>query len=147
TRLIGALAERGFIYDLADRRTMPAFRMPASPIGDQFMRRAYVGGPFEILRRLALRHWPGCRRRLDYLQQYNEAFIELVLGFYGASIFLDSSKDPVRIAYLAGISSLRLLVVHLIRDGRGVANSARKNVGMPAREAAIEWRDTHLEIE
>src|SRR5437867_1823222 len=147
TRLIAALATRGFIYDLSDRRTMPAFRMPASPIADRFMRRPYGGATFELLRSLLFRSWPGCSRRLEHLRRYNEAFIDLVLQFYGASVFLDSSKDPVRISYLARIPSLQLYVLHLIRDGRGVANSTRKHLGMSIHEASVEWRETHREIE
>jgi hypothetical protein len=146
-RLIGVLGERGFVYDLSDWRTMPAFRMPGFQVADRFMRRAYGNWAFELLRALVLRFWPGCSRHLEYLRRYNEAFIDLVLQFYGASIFLDSSKDAVRIKYLAEIRSLQLYVVHLVRDGRGVVNSTRKNLGMSAREASLEWRDTHLEIE
>jgi hypothetical protein len=147
TRLIGELAERGFVYDLSDRQTMPAFRMPGSPIADRFMGRAYGGPAFELLRSLVLRGWPSCSRRLEYLRRYNETFIDLVLRVHGASIFLDSSKDPVRIKYLAGIPSLQLYVLHLVRDGRGVANSTRKNLGLSIHDASIEWRDTHLEID
>ncbi|MDO8480152.1 MAG: sulfotransferase [Candidatus Rokubacteria bacterium] len=145
--LIAALKERGFVYDLSDRHTMPAFRMPESPIADRFMRRAYGSPAFEFLRSLVLHCWPGSMRRLEYLRRYNQTFIELVLQFNSASVFLDSSKDPIRIKYLADIPSLQLQVVHLVRDGRGVVNSARKNLGMPAHEASVEWRETHLEIE
>lgn len=146
-RLIDALKERGFVFDLSDDQSVPAFRMPGSAIGDRFMRMAYGRRAFETLRSLVLGSWPGYSRRLDYLRRYNETFMQLVVQFYGASLFLDSSKDPVRIRYLARIPSLQLYVVHLVRDGRGVVNSARKNLGMPAREASIEWRETHLEIE
>src|SRR5437868_424026 len=76
--LIDGLAERGFVYDLSDRQTMPAFRMRTSPIADRFMRRADKGSAFELLRDLFLRWWPGCSRRLEYLRRYNETFIELV---------------------------------------------------------------------
>ena len=145
--LISQLAANGFVYDLSDRRTMPEFRMPESPVADRFMRRGYGKPAFELLRDLVLRGWPGCANRLQYLRRYNEVFIDLVVRFYGASVFLDSSKDPVRIRYLAEIPSLRLSVVHLVRDGRGVVNSARKNQGMSTREAALEWRETHAEIE
>jgi Sulfotransferase family len=146
-RLTGTLAEHGFVYDLSDRQTMPTFRMLGSPIADRFMRRAYGSLAFELLRNVVLHSWPGCSRRLEYLRRYNETFMDLILQFYGASIFVDSSKDPVRIRYLADIPSLQLYVVHLVRDGRGVVNSARKNLGMSAPEASIEWRETHLEIE
>src|SRR6266446_2263651 len=146
-RLIDALKERGFVFDLSDGQSVPAFRMPGSAIGDRFMRMAYRNRALETLRSLVLGSWPRYSQRLDYLRRYNETFIQLVLQFYGASLFLDSSKDPVRIRYLAGIPSVQLHVVHLIRDGRGVVNSARQNAGLSAREASIEWRETHLEIE
>src|SRR5262249_10508836 len=120
TWLIGALAERGFVYDLSDRRTMPAFRVPGAPVADRVMRRAYGGPALERLRDVILRSWPGCPGRLDYLRGYTETFIDLVLRHYRASIFVDSSKDPVRIKYLSGIPSLDLRVVHLVRDGRAV---------------------------
>jgi hypothetical protein len=99
------------------------------------------------VRDLALRFWPNCSRRLEYSRRYTETFIDLVLEMYASSIFLDSSKDPVRIKYLASIPCVQLQVVHLIRDGRGVVNSTRKNLGWPAREASIDWRKTQLEIE
>jgi len=146
-RLIGVLAGRGFIYDLSDLKTTPAFRMPGSPLIDRFMRRAYGGAAFERFRDAVLRYAPGSARRLAYLRRYNASFIDLVLQITNASIFLDSSKDPVRVKYLANIPSLELRVVHLIRDGRGVVNSARKNAGMSVRDASIEWLHTHLEIE
>src|SRR5207247_1388294 len=118
-----------------------------SSVGDRFMRSSYRSPGFELLRDLVLHYWSGCSSRLEYLRRYNETFIELVLRAFNASIFLDSSKDPARIKYLATIPSLQLRVVHLTRDGRGVVNSARKNLGMSARDASIEWRRTHLEIE
>lgn len=147
TRLIEVLNERGFVYDLSDRRTMPAFRMPDSPVGDRLLRRVFGGRGCELMRDGGLRFWPGCSRRLDYLRRYTETFVDVVLQMYGASIFLDSSKDPVRIRHLAGIPSLEVSIIHLIRDGRGVVNSARKNLGLPAAQASVEWRETHLEIE
>src|SRR5437016_1159251 len=60
TQLIAALHRRGFVYDLSDRETMPAFRMPGSRVGDRFLRGAYGAPAFELLRNLVLRIWPGC---------------------------------------------------------------------------------------
>lgn len=147
TKLTAELKRRGFVYDLSDRRTMPAFFMPGSNVGDRFMRCAYGSAGFERVRDAVLSVWPGCKERVAHVRRYTEAFIELVLQANGARVFVDSSKDPVRIKYLAGIPSLSLKVVHLIRDGRGVTNSAKKNMQFTAELAATEWRDTHLEIE
>jgi len=147
THLIAALNERGFVYDLSDRETMPTFRMPESGVGDRVLRAAYGDPALELLRDLVLRIWPGCSRRLEHLRRYTETFVDLVLEMYGSTIFVDSSKDPVRVRYLAGIPSVQLRVVHLVRDGRGVVNSARKHLGMSAHQASVEWRETHREIE
>jgi hypothetical protein len=81
------------------------------------------------------------------LSAYNLAFIEEVLRLLGGRVFVDSSKDGIRIKYLARIPGLDVRVLQLVRDGRAVVNSARKNAKEPAGRAAAEWRDQHLEIE
>jgi hypothetical protein len=146
-KLIAAMAGRGFRYDLADRRTMPAFRAPADPLADLVLRRPYSSWAYEAGRDLALAAWPALRRELRRLLAYNQAFIEEVLRLSGGRVFVDSSKDGVRIKYLARIPALEVRVVHLVRDGRAVVNSARKNARDAAEHAAREWRDQNLEIE
>ena len=146
-RLITALEGRGFRYDLGDRRTMPAFRVPSSPLGDLVLRRPFGSRAYEVTRDAAIAAWPWLRRELERLLAYNEAFIGEVLRLSGGCVFVDSSKDGVRIKYLARIPSLEVRVVQLVRDGRAVVNSARKNAKETADRAAAEWRDQHLEIE
>jgi hypothetical protein len=145
--LIEAVGRRGFRYDLGDRRTMPAFRLPASPLADLVLRRPFGSRAQEAARDAAVRCWPWLRGEVVRLLAYNRAFIEEVLRLSGGRVFVDSSKDGVRIKYLARIPSLDLRVLQLVRDGRAVVNSARKNAGEPAARAAAEWRDQHLEIE
>jgi hypothetical protein len=145
--LIEALKERGYVYDLSDRSTMPVFQMPGSTLATRIMRHAYGGRLFEAARDGVLCVWPGCRRRIAYVESYTRIFIELLLRMKDAKVFLDSSKDPVRIKYLARIPSLDVKVIHLVRDGRGVVNSTRKHHKVPAALAAQEWRDTQFEIE
>jgi hypothetical protein len=146
-QLIGALERRGFRYDLGDRRTMPAFRAPSSPLADLVLRRPFGSRAYEAARDAATSAWPWLRRELGRLSSYNQAFIEEVLRLRGGRVFVDSSKDGVRIKYLARIPSLEVRVVQLVRDGRAVVNSARKNAKETAVVAAAEWRDQHLEIE
>ena len=145
--LIATLKTRGFRFDLADRRTMPAFQVPFSRLANVLVRRPYSNPWFEASRDGVMALWPRLRRHLGYLSRYNEAFIEEVRRLSGGRIFVDSSKDPVRIKYLARIRSLDVRVVHLIRDGRAVVNSTLKNTQDSTEVAAVEWRDSHLEIE
>jgi len=65
----------------------------------------------------------------------------------GRDIIIDSSKSPTHAWLLDTIPQLELLVVHLLRDPRGVAYSIlkRKRQGHPAyssyslRHSAVEW--------
>lgn len=146
-RLVATLADHGYTYDLSDRRTMPAFGMPSAVLADRVIRRRFGSRFFELSRDVFLALWPGCRRRITYIQNYTQDFIDILLRQVGASVFVDSSKDPIRIKYLSQMPSIELYVVHLIRDGRGVSNSARKNERITVAAAAAEWRNTNLEIE
>jgi len=145
--LIARLREQGFRFDLSDRRTMPAFQAPFSRLANVIVRRPYGSWWFEAARDGVIALWPRLRRDLAHLSRYNAAFIEEVRSLRGAGVFVDSSKDPLRIKYLSRIPSLDVRVVHLIRDGRAVVNSTRKNTADSAEVAAAEWRDSHLEIE
>jgi len=145
--LITSLEERGFTYDLSDLRTMPAFRTTHLWLADAILRRYSSGRLFNAVRDYLFAIWPPWRKQLKRLLAYNETFIELVIEMTGGSVFLDSSKDVLRIQYLTKIPSLDVRIIHLIRDGRAVVNSARKNVKQPAYAAASEWRDAQTAIE
>jgi hypothetical protein len=145
--LVAALGRLGFRYDLGDRRTMPAFRSGASALADLVLRRPFSNPWYETARDAAIAAWPPLRREVRRLLSYNEAFIEEVVRLTGGSVFVDASKDGVRVKYLSRIRSLEVRVVQLVRDGRAVINSARKNEGAGAARAAAEWREQHLEIE
>jgi hypothetical protein len=145
--LIARLGARGFRYDLGDRRTMPSFRAHFSRMADRVLRRPFGPGWLEAGREAVIAAWPRLGRELRYQLAYNEAFITDVLALAGGRVFVDASKDAVRIKYLARIPSLDVRVVQLVRDGRAVTNSSRKNGGIPAEAAAAEWRDIHREIE
>jgi hypothetical protein len=145
--LIAAVGRRGFRYDLGDRGTMPAFRAPSSGLADLVLRRPFGSRLYEATRDAAVAAWPWLSREVERLLAYNQAFIEEVLRLSGGRVFVDSSKDGVRIKYLARIPKLEVRVVQLVRDGRAVVNSARKNAKEPADRAAAEWREQHLEIE
>lgn len=93
-----------------------------------------------------------------------KSFSNVVTGLYraiqamtGKPIVLDSSKNPVRAIALTYMDQIDLKVIHLVRDGRGVAWSLKKSYkkdithgiqhDLPARpvyRTALFWRLTNV---
>lgn len=57
----------------------------------------------------------------------------------GTRVFFDSTKNAMQIRFLAGQRGLRLKVVSLIRDGRGVMCSLMKHYGTSPEAAIDNW--------
>lgn len=135
----------GLDFDL--RRPATDFRFINDQLSDR-VARARVRGPlFESVRAAALAALPQPRQRWRTIAAVNREVIRAALERTGANIFLDASKDPVRLKHLAETGDYRLQVLQLVRDGRAVAASARKNEGARIRDAAREWRRTHEQIQ
>lgn len=86
-----------------------------------------------------LRILPSCRTRLDRIIHQNRILIDLIGLIQGGRLFLDASKDPERLNQLLLSEQWKVRVVHLLRDGRGVANSYRIHNRANMRTAASEW--------
>lgn len=94
-----------------------------------------VEGYYALQRSFArVRSWPRVlqewRRPSPRFQVYAErtrALFEAIREVSGKPIIVDSSKGSVRAFALARISGIDLRLVHLIRDGRGVATSFKKD--------------------
>lgn len=102
-----------------------------------------VGSPLvEVLRRTAIAAWPAAARDRLHTLAYNITLMGAILDVTGGSVFLDTSKDASRLRYLSESRSLRIKVVHLIRDGRAVAYSLIKK-GYDPDVAASDWVSEH----
>lgn len=123
------------------------FRLPDAPRTDRVLRAEYRGPLFEAVRNAWLAVHPRWRRRQREILKANRALFESVLELTGARIFVDSSKEPHRLKFLMAISDLRLKVIHLVRDGRGVAGSYIRRSNWPMERAADEWRRSLLSEE
>jgi hypothetical protein len=64
--------------------------------------------------------------KFDRFAARTEALFRIVSSTSGKRVIVDSSKLPGRAAALARMKSIDLYVVHLVRDGRGVAWSLMK---------------------
>ena len=64
----------------------------------------------------------------------------------GASVFVDSSRDPLRPRYLTRFTDLDVRVLHLVRDPRGnVASILRHRPDLDVEVAAAQWRRANTE--
>ena len=140
-----AVRARGLPFDLA--RPPTDFRCRRRPWADRIARARVRGPMFERIRSAALAVVPATRRNWLVIAAVNRAVIEASLDLQGAQVFADASKDPVRLIHLQACGHYEIRVIHLIRDGRGVTNSAIKNQDMSAEFAAREWLRTHRQIE
>ncbi len=108
---------------------------------------ASLRGPlFERLRTALISLYPGARRCLERVTERNRDLVEIITRLQGREVFLDGSKDPVRLRHLSAIDSWDIRVVLIVRDGRGTAYSHMKRHGLTMRQAASEWRQTCLEF-
>jgi hypothetical protein len=111
----------------------------SDPLQDRILR-ALVRGPlFEHIRDLACTLTPGCRRTLKSIILQNKAMIDVIMSIQKAKVFLDGSKDPIRLRHFLDSNNWDIRLIALYRDGRGVANSYMNHVGVSMEVAANEW--------
>ena len=116
------------------------FLLPESRLGSRLLRAEYRGPAFELVRDVLLGCLPSWWFRHERTMQTNVALVEEVTALCGARVFVDSSKEPHRLKHLLRSDALKVHVVHLVRDGRGVAASYVKRNKWPICKAADEWR-------
>jgi len=104
---------------------------------------------------------PGFAERLERYTSILERLYGAIRNVTGASVIVDSTKDPPYAYLLRHVDSLDLYLVHLVRDIRGVAFSwMKKNVVRPEvadgetymktfhpAEMALRWIDYNVLFE
>lgn len=99
---------------------------PDLPKGDDWIE---LQNSFERIRSLRDTMRQG-REQSERFKQYATGILALykaILKVSGKAIVLDSSKNPARAIALSYVAGLNLRVLHLVRDGRGVAWSFKKS--------------------
>ncbi len=142
--VVQRIEARGEPFDL--HRPGTDFRFRDRPLMDRAARARLRGPLFEAVRGAVLTAHPRSRTSWPAIASLNRTLMREVMDMKGASLFVDASKDPVRVKHLAETGDFRIRLVHLIRDGRAVVYSAMKNEGVFAESAALEWKRTHLQI-
>ncbi len=82
---------------------------------------------------------PPYRRAVGEIHRRTLAFVRAVLDLSAREVFLDASKDPLRLRYLLQIAEFDLKAIHLVRDPRSYAHSRMRDAGLSAAAAARSW--------
>lgn len=160
------MLNKGIGFNISNAGT--DFGRSASKYASYFLRPLHRGPVLERIRDAALNLSPTWRRQLPEIQNRNYKMMQCILEKTGKKILVDSSKIGLRLKYLLNNPLLKIKVIRLIRDGRGVvlthtdpakyADSRNKNLrggGMnagrekprPIDRAAYEWRRSNEEAE
>jgi hypothetical protein len=132
------MSYRGFKFDVAHFDT--TFELGASPLIRRLRTGSLRANRIESLRDLVFQLWPGQNNQLSRIGTRNQALAESILHLTGKSVFLDASKNHMRIKYLLRYTNLDIGVIHLVRDVRGVVNSFLSHKKwMTTKTAASRW--------
>lgn len=89
--------------------------------------------------------FPPHEKSMRLLGQRNREFANIVLDVTGKRVFVDTSKEGMRLRYLHRYLDMDLKAVHLVRDVRGVVSSSRRRYGpqCDVGAAAKAWARTN----
>ncbi|MGQ0793025.1 MAG: sulfotransferase [Deltaproteobacteria bacterium] len=157
-RVTEDMRRKGFDFDVANfdldfemaRSNQTLNRLLAGSLGSNFIEQTRDYVLSSVI--------PSFGNKLKAQCEKNRAFVESVLKVTGRKCFVDASKEPLRIRYLAKVPSINLKVIHLIRDGRAFVNSflnkeatshggrdkmSREAVVKGAEYASVYWMKTY----
>jgi hypothetical protein len=123
------------------------FRDKQHPLTDRLLRAALRGSFFEAIRDIGFMLSPAARKTKQEIIEQNKELIEILCTLQQAKIFLDDSKEPVRLKFLLTADLWDIRAIHLIRDGRGVTNSYMRHNNASMVKAAQEWTHTQQECD
>jgi hypothetical protein len=135
-RVTSEMAALGYPFDIRAGGLLFPY---TNTLPDRLLTAYTRGYLFERFRALGIACHPAARRLRAEVLARNRAFVQVATTMKGCHVFVDSSKRPERALHLRHMRDVRLKVVHVIRDGRAVANSCVKNLGVHPSEGAKSW--------
>jgi len=101
---------------------------------------------FEWLRDVFLAAYPGAKARVSRIARRNAVLIDAICEAQKRSVFLDGSKDPIRLKHFFQSGLFDVRAIHLVRDGRAIIASYKKRE--PSLQRCLdEWRTKAMECE
>jgi len=133
--LSGRLKENGIRFNFNEFGTN---FISSNNFYNKLLRSSVRGNLFEFLRKLAI-NLTSCRKTLARVLHYNSIFIDAISDIQKGKVFLDGSKDAIRLEHLYNSGLWDIKVIVLLRDGRGVTNSYMRHYDVDMNIAAAEW--------
>jgi hypothetical protein len=146
SEILEKLHQRGNPFCHEDVHTQCGFRIPNASFLNRVANHRLRGWPLELARDMLLNLHPYTRREMTRIARTNQDFIEVVHEITCCKVFLDSSKDVIRLKHLMRSQPFPILVIHMYRDGRGVMNSTMKRRKLSPEIAALDWKVREVEI-
>jgi hypothetical protein len=141
-----AMQARGFEFDPVHFDTR--FILSGPPIVQTLRHGSFRNSTLDSMRDAIFHIWPPERREIKRLVARNEALIEAVLSLTGNNVFVDTSKEGLRLRSFRRFSAFDMRVIHLIRDVRGVvASHLRRKRARSMSEAVRHWVKKHQKIQ
>ncbi len=137
-RVIDQMASRGINVDVTDFGTR--FEYPENRFIDRVLHAEHRGPMLETIRDSVLWLSTGWRRQYRTIAKRNVTLFETLNRVANSQILIDSSKHPHRVKFLLRIPDLEVKVIHLVRDGRGVAHTYIQGNGWSVEKSAVEWK-------
>lgn len=145
TRVSNALLEQGHQLSFYNFKTH--FRHPKNVIIDTLLRASLRFPLFEFFRELAFTSYPTANRARKDIVARNKLLIDTICHIQQAGIFLDDSKEPIRLYFFLSSNIWDIYVIRIVRDGRGVTNSYMRHTNSDMPKAAREWAHTERECD
>jgi len=144
--IASVMETKGFQFEVANFNTR--FELGSHPLIRRLRAGSLRSNTLEAIRDAIFWAWPGQTYQLSKIAARNKALAEAVLDVTGKRVFLDTSKNHMRIKYLLRYSDLDMLVIHLVRDVRGVVTSyLSHHRGATAQRAAQSWVNRNRNIQ
>ena len=136
------MKEKGFDFDVAHFDTR--FVFDDNPLVHALQQRSFGNETIDALRDSLILRWPKEYHRIKALVERNEALIKTILQKTGNRVFVDTSKEAIRLRSFRQFSEFDIRVIHLVRDVRGfTASMVRRRGDDQLANAVKRWKRFH----
>jgi hypothetical protein len=136
-----AMARRGFPFRATTAAT--DIRNAPDPMVRRLLRPLHHGPVLELVRDAGISLFG--KRHIEAQRRLKNALIDSVIERTRKPVLVDSSKSGIQLKYYLRDPGLDLKVIFLVRDGRGVALSIKRNQDTTLPQGAYDWRRTNEE--
>ena len=136
-----AMAKRGFDFRATTAAT--DIRNTRNPLVRRLLRPLHHGPVLEMVRDAGVAVFG--KQHVEAQRRLKTALIDSVIERTGKPVLVDSSKSGLQLKYHLRNPALDVKTIFLVRDGRGVALSIKRNQDSTLPQGAYDWRRTNEE--